>query len=57
VDNQKFKAAFGRKAKMLAPDQVIALTGHAIGGVFPPETVQVLSDCFNGHDSCLAPLF
>lgn len=47
VDNQKFKAAFGRKAKMLTPDQVIALTGHAIGGVCPfavPESARVYTD-------------
>jgi|GEM_PF-418572 Uncharacterized conserved protein len=33
INNQKFKAYFGFKAKMLSPDEVIALTGHAIGGV------------------------
>ncbi len=33
VNNGKFKRAFGYKPKMLAPDQVLELTGHAIGGV------------------------
>ncbi|MEN6566718.1 MAG: YbaK/EbsC family protein [Veillonellales bacterium] len=35
VDNHKFKAEFGIKAKMLSPDEVLALTGHAVGGVCP----------------------
>ena len=35
VDNAKFKAYFHTKAKMLAPEQVTELIGHAIGGVCP----------------------
>lgn len=35
VDNAKFKAQFGMKAKMLSPEEVEARTGHAIGGVCP----------------------
>lgn len=35
VDNGKFKAKFGTKAKMLAPDEVAAMVGHAVGGVCP----------------------
>lgn len=35
VDNAKYKAKFGKKAKMLTPDEVIQLIGHAIGGVCP----------------------
>lgn len=31
VDNAKYKAKFGKKAKMLTPDEVIQLIGHAIG--------------------------
>ncbi len=33
IDNRKFKDTFGQKAKMLSLDEVIAFTGHAIGGV------------------------
>ena len=33
VDNGKFKAMFGTKAKMLTSDEVEALVGHAVGGV------------------------
>ena len=33
IDNKKFKSFFGFKAKMLTPDEVVAYTGHAIGGV------------------------
>jgi prolyl-tRNA editing enzyme YbaK/EbsC (Cys-tRNA(Pro) deacylase) len=35
VDNAKFKAKFGVKAKMLKAEQVVEFTGHAIGGVCP----------------------
>lgn len=33
IDNRKFKDTFHQKAKMLTPDEVVAFTGHAIGGV------------------------
>jgi len=35
IDNQKYKARFGAKAKMLTPDEVVTLVGHEIGGVCP----------------------
>lgn len=35
IDNPKYKAQFGTKAKMLAPDEVETLVGHAVGGVCP----------------------
>jgi len=35
IDNQKYKAQFGTKAKMLAPSEVEGLVGHAVGGVCP----------------------
>ncbi len=35
VENAKFKGKFGVKAKMLTPDQVESLIGHAVGGVCP----------------------
>ena len=35
VDNQKYKAQFGVKAKMLSPDETLSLVGHAVGGVCP----------------------
>lgn len=35
IDNSKYKKEFGTKAKMLAFDEVEALTGHAVGGVCP----------------------
>lgn len=47
IDNAKFKAEFGVKAKMLTPDEVIELIGHAIGGVCPfaiPDAVEVFID-------------
>lgn len=33
INNSKFKKQFGFKAKMLSADQVVAFTGHEIGGV------------------------
>ena len=35
IDNSKFKNCFGMKARMLSPDEVLAFTGHAVGGVCP----------------------
>jgi prolyl-tRNA editing enzyme YbaK/EbsC (Cys-tRNA(Pro) deacylase) len=35
VDNAKFRARFGFKARMLTPEQVKSMTGHSIGGVCP----------------------
>lgn len=35
VDNPKFKAQFHTKAKMLSPEEVVNLVGHAVGGVCP----------------------
>ena len=35
IDNPKFKAQFGVKARMLSAEKVEPLIGHAIGGVCP----------------------
>lgn len=35
IDNHKFKEKFHMKAKMLAPDEVLSLVGHPVGGVCP----------------------
>lgn len=35
TDNRKFRQAFGFKARMLSPDEVLEKTGHVIGGVCP----------------------
>jgi prolyl-tRNA editing enzyme YbaK/EbsC (Cys-tRNA(Pro) deacylase) len=35
IDNQKYRARFGCKAKMIPAEQVEALVGHAVGGVCP----------------------
>lgn len=35
IDNPKYKAQFGTKAKMLTPAEAEALVGHAVGGVCP----------------------
>ena len=35
IDNPKYKAQFGTKAKMLTPDEAELLVGHAVGGVCP----------------------
>ena len=40
IDNTKFKSVFHTKAKMLTPDEVLKLTGHAVGGVCPFATTQ-----------------
>ncbi|MDR1765046.1 MAG: YbaK/EbsC family protein [Lachnospiraceae bacterium] len=35
IDNQKFKAQFHTKAKMIPPEDLETLVGHAMGGVCP----------------------
>ena len=35
IDNAKYKAQFGTKAKMLSFDEAEALVGHAVGGICP----------------------
>jgi prolyl-tRNA editing enzyme YbaK/EbsC (Cys-tRNA(Pro) deacylase) len=35
IDNHKYKAQFGTKAKMLSPEEVETMIGHAVGGVCP----------------------
>lgn len=35
IDNPKYKAQFGTKAKMLTPEQAETRIGHAVGGVCP----------------------
>ncbi len=35
IDNAKYKAQFGSKAKMLSVDEAEPLIGHAVGGVCP----------------------
>lgn len=47
VDNKKYKARFGAKAKMLSHDDVPEYIGHAVGGVCPfavKEGVRVYLD-------------
>ena len=35
IDNQKYKARFGAKARMLSCEEAEPLTGHPVGGVCP----------------------
>jgi prolyl-tRNA editing enzyme YbaK/EbsC (Cys-tRNA(Pro) deacylase) len=35
IDNHKYKTRFGKKAKMLTPEEAETLVGHAVGGVCP----------------------
>lgn len=47
VDNAKYKARFGVKARMLSHDDAAAMIGHAVGGVCPfavNDGVQVYLD-------------
>lgn len=47
IDNPKYKAYFGTKAKMLSFDEAEPLIGHAVGGVCPfavNEGVEVYLD-------------
>ena len=46
IQNGKYKKQFGFKAKMLSAEQVLAYTGHQVGGVcaFAVENVNVYAD-------------
>ena len=48
IDNAKFKATFGCKAKMMSAEDALAFTGHAVGGVcpfaLPQDNVKVYLD-------------
>ena len=47
VDNAKYKARFGAKAKMLSHEEAATMIGHAVGGVCPfavNEGVEVYLD-------------
>jgi len=47
IDNQKYKARFGEKAKMLSREETAELIGHAAGGVCPfavKEGVRIFLD-------------
>ena len=47
LDNRKYKARFGAKAKMLGADDVLEATGHPVGGVCPfglPQPLRVYAD-------------
>ena len=47
VDNAKYKAAFGAKARMIPAEDAERLVGHAVGGVCPfalPDGVRVYLD-------------
>ena len=46
IDNAKYKATFGKKAKMLTQEQVTELIGHAVGGVCPKFRRRCLPGCF-----------
>src|SRR5687767_6212658 len=35
LDNQKTKAAFGGRPRMLGAEEILDLTGHPVGGVCP----------------------
>jgi prolyl-tRNA editing enzyme YbaK/EbsC (Cys-tRNA(Pro) deacylase) len=35
LDNKKFKSVFGTRPRMLGAEEVLALTGHPVGGVCP----------------------
>ncbi|MBC9178299.1 YbaK/EbsC family protein [Pseudoroseomonas ludipueritiae] len=42
LDNKKAKATFGGKPRMLGAEEVVALTGHPVGGVCPFGLAQPL---------------
>ncbi|PHV71004.1 prolyl-tRNA editing protein [Sporanaerobium hydrogeniformans] len=47
IDNSKYKAVFGTKAKMMSFDETFEKTGHPVGGVCPfglPKDIAIYLD-------------
>lgn len=47
LDNQKYKARFGTKAKMLNAEEIVQHTTHPVGGVCPfglPKPMRIFAD-------------
>ncbi len=42
IDNRKFKETFNSKAKMPEAEEVVAATGHPVGGVCPFGLIQAI---------------
>lgn len=58
IDNPKYKAQFGTKAKMLTAEQVSQLIGHEVGGVCPfgiNDGVEVYLDVSLKRFDCVYP--
>ncbi len=58
IDNQKFKAAFSAKAKMMSHEETFEKIGHPVGGVCPfglPENVEVYIDKTITHFDTIYP--
>ena len=60
LDNQKSKAAFGGRPRMLGAEDVMRLTSHEVGGVCPfglPAAAEDLSRCLASriYDEVLIP--
>lgn len=58
IDNPKYKAQFGTKAKMLSAEQVSELIGHEVGGVCPfgiNDGVDVFLDTSLKRFDCVYP--
>ena len=55
IDNPKYKARFGCKAKMIPAEQVEGLIGHGVGGVCPfgvnPGVRVYLDESLKQHDT------
>lgn len=46
VDSGRFKQRFGLKSKMLSPEEALAATGHAVGGVCPFAVENPLAEIY-----------
>ncbi|GAA1728371.1 YbaK/EbsC family protein [Aeromicrobium alkaliterrae] len=55
IDGASYKAAFGRKAQMLRPEDVERLTGHPVGGVCPfanpPGATVYIDESLRGYET------
>ena len=57
VDNPKYKARFGCKARMLPFDEVEPAIGHAVGGVCPLASMRTWTYTLTNRSTAFKPSF
>lgn len=57
INNAKYKAQFGKKAKMLTKEEVVSLIGYAVGGVCPFAVNEGVTTCLDESPKRFSTVF